>query len=131
MLFRSESNLRPLPKPELKVSKSVEDYAEDVWAMNEVLTYMNNEEAYYGTGWLYLYADGCSYDELKDYLSGEYGEPNELYQEYVDEFEHIYNYYHEDGLYDAPRKVEEYANAWDKKLGLEPIENIKRIKSNR
>lgn len=109
----------------------VEDYVEDIWAMNEVLTYMNNEEAYYGTGWLYIFEDGCSYDELKDYLSGEYGDPDDLYQDYLEEFEYIYNYYHEDGLYDAPRRVEEYANTWDKKLGLEPIENIKRIKLNR
>ena len=86
--------------------------------MNQVISSMNNEEAYYGS-WLYIWPDGetrkdCEYD---------FGN-KEAFEELKEEFIDTYKAYHSDGLYDATEEVLEYAHKWDKLLDLAPIENF-------
>lgn len=97
---------------------STNKYAEEAWLMNQVISSMNNEEAYYGS-WLYIWPDGetrkdCEYD---------FGN-KEAFEELKEEFIDTYKAYHSDGLYDATEEVLEYAHKWDKLLDLAPIENF-------
>lgn len=97
---------------------STNEYAEEAWLMNQVISSMNNEEAYYGS-WLYIWPDGetrkdCEYD---------FGN-KEAFEELKEEFIDTYKAYHSDGLYDATEEVLEYAHKWDKLLDLAPIENF-------
>lgn len=93
--------------------------AEDAWMMNRVISSMNNEEAYYG-GWLYIWPDG----ETREECAYDFGEQEE-YDELRDTFLSTYEYYHNDGLFDADSDVVAYAHNIDKQLGLAPIENLK------
>lgn len=102
----------------LKEEASENKYAEEAWLMNQVISSMNNEEAYYGS-WLYIWPDGetrkdCEYD---------FGN-KEAFEELKEEFIDTYKAYHSDGLYDATEEVLEYAHKWDKLLDLAPIENF-------
>lgn len=97
---------------------STNEYAEEAWLMNQVISSMNNEEAYYGS-WLYIWPDGetrkdCEYD---------FGN-KEAFEELKEEFIDTYKAYHSDGLYDATEEVLAYAHKWDKLLDLAPIENF-------
>lgn len=97
---------------------STNKYAEEAWLMNQVISSMNNEEAYYGS-WLYIWPDGetrkdCEYD---------FGN-KEAFEELKEEFIDTYKAYHSDGLYDATEEVLAYAHKWDKLLDLAPIENF-------
>ena len=97
---------------------STNKYAEEAWLMNQVISSMNNEEAYYGS-WLYIWPDGetrkdCEYD---------FGN-KEAFEELKEEFIDTYRAYHSDGLYDATEEVLAYAHKWDKLLDLAPIENF-------
>lgn len=97
---------------------------EKAWMLNQIISTMNNEEAYYD-GWLYIWPDGESYEQcLEDFAEDE--NYNEL------EAEFIYRYscddYHEDGLFSSkgvPEEIIEAAHFWDNKLGLSPIKVVK------
>ena len=69
-------------------------HAQEAWLMNQVISSMNNEEAYYGSGWLYTWPDGCSFEDCKEYFS-EDESFNELKEDYLEVFE----YFYEDGFY--------------------------------
>lgn len=46
-----------------------EENAKEAWLMGQVIQAMNNEEAYYDSGWLYYWPDECDYDECVDTFS--------------------------------------------------------------
>lgn len=96
------------------------EWAEKAWMLNQIIQCMNDEEAYYG-GWLYIWPDECSREECEYYFGDE-----EDYRELEDSFIRKYKAYHSGGLYEAPEEVEKAAHEWDRKLGLAPIENIRR-----
>ena len=88
------------------------------WKLNEIISSMNNEEAYYGS-WLYIWPDGERLEDCKE----DFG-TKEAYEELKELFEKVYEEYHEDGLYTSDPEVLEYAHKIDAKLGLEPIKNF-------
>ena len=98
---------------------------EKAWKLGLIMMYMNNEEAYYSSGWLYIWPDGEDYQGcLVDF------EDEELYQDLERSFRAHYSdkEYHADGLYShrgVPTEVVDVAHFWDKKLGLTPIEIVK------
>jgi len=90
------------------------------WQLNEIISGMNNEEAYYGS-WLYIWPDGEDRQgAIEDF------ETKEDYQDLEDLFVKLYKAYHDDGLYNVSDKVLARAHQWDKKLGLEPIVDVKK-----
>lgn len=99
------------------------NYGKLAWKLNEIIGSMNNEEAYFNE-WLYLWPDGCSAEEAKDYFG-----TKEDYEELKELFERIYEEYHEDGLYTTDEDLVNYAHKVDAKLGLEPIKNFGTIKA--
>lgn len=96
------------------------ELAEKAWMMNRIISHMNNEEAYYG-GWLYIWPDG----ETPEVCEYDFGDP-ESFDDLEKSFTRNYTRYHADGLYEAPEDVVNAAHEWDIKLGLAPIENLKR-----
>ena len=92
------------------------------WKLAEVISSMNNEDAYFGD-WLYLWPDGESKEDCKVDFNDK-----ESYDELKELFEEVYKYYHKDGLYTDDQDILDYAHAIDKKLGLEPIKNFGKIK---
>ena len=94
-------------------------YAHEAWMMNQVISSMNNEEAYYNS-WLYIWPDGESRDECEY----DFGDEESL-EDLKSEFISTYKYYHDDGLYNADEETEAYAHKWDEILELAPINNIK------
>ena len=102
---------------------NLENY-DKAWRLNQIIAYMNDEEAYY-SGWLYLWPDGETYDQCKyDF------EDTESYEELEASFKHHYGgkREHAGGLYShrgVPEQVIEDAHMWDEVLGLEPIQIIK------
>lgn len=100
-------------------------FGDKAWMLNEILRYMNDEGAYYTSGWLYVWPDECSREECNSY----FGETQEDYEELEDLFKRIYSkgFYHNSGLYNAPKEVIDAAHEWDKKLGLSPIKVIDKI----
>ncbi len=98
---------------------------EKAWKLGQIMCYMNNEDAYYESGWLYIWPDGESYpDCLVDF------EDDESYKDLEESFIRHYGdeEFHADGLYSShqiPTEVIEAAHFWDTKLGLTPIEIIK------
>ena len=98
---------------------------EKAWKLGLIMMYMNNEEAYYSSGWLYIWPDGEDYQGcLVDF------EDEELYQDLERSFRAHYSdkEYHADGLYShrgVPTEVVDVAHFGDKKLGLTPIEIVK------
>ena len=101
------------------------EYFERAWKLGMIMKYMNNEEAYYGSGWLYIWPDGETWEQCYDDFNTE-----EAYQELEDSFKRHYGdeEYHGDGLYShrgVPKSVIKDAHFWDKELGLKPIEIIK------
>lgn len=69
-------------------------HAQEAWLMNQVISLMNNEGAYYSSGWLYIWPDECSFEECKEYFS-EDESFNELKEYYLEVFEEFYG----DGFY--------------------------------
>lgn len=102
----------------LKEEASTNDYAAEAWLMNQVISSMNNEEAYYDS-WLYIWPDGETRKEC-EYDFGNKEDFEELKEVFID----TYKLYHSDGLYDATEEVLAYAHKWDKLLDLAPIENF-------
>lgn len=109
-------------KESLTESVELTGNAADAWMMNQVISHMNNEDAYYGS-WLYTWPDG----ETKEMCAYDFSD-----QEDFDDLEEVYlrtyQRYHSDGLYAAPADVYEYARATDRKLGLAAIENLAEVK---
>lgn len=100
-------------------------FGERAWKLGLIMQYMNNEEAYYGSGWLYIWPDGESYPMcLEDFRD------EEFYKELEESFIRHYSdkEYHGDGLFASkgvPIEVLDVAHYWDEVLGLPPIEEIK------
>ena len=95
------------------------------WKLNEIIASMNNEEAYYDSGWLYIWPDGESKEDCEwDFNT------KDAYEELRQLFEKVYKEYHDDGLYTNNPDILEYAHKVDAKLGLEPIQNFGKVKDN-
>lgn len=91
-------------------------YGEMAYNLNEIISAMNNEEAYYGE-WLYTWVDGSSLDDAFEYFGDE-----DSYNDLLELFKEIYKEYHDDGLYTSSQRIINMAHSWDKKLGLDEIE---------
>ncbi len=104
------------------------NYGDMAWKLNKIIMGMNNEGAYYESGWLYIWPDGETYDECLEDFGTE-----ESFKELEDLFISIYSYhddndeennYHDDGLYNVEPETVALAHEYDKKLRLEPIEDL-------
>lgn len=97
-------------------------FAEKAWELNEIIEKMNDEEAYYGSGWLFIWPDGETKEDCKADFDNE-----ESYKELEDLFIEIYSdeEYHEGGLYTNVDSIIKNAHEWDTKLGLTPIHVIR------
>ena len=93
-------------------------YGEKAWQLNEIISHMNNENAY-GGGWLYIWPDGTEKEECLEIFGDK-----EDYEDLESAFKRYYKAYHKDGLFDPSEEVLGWAREWDKKLGLSPIEEI-------
>ena len=91
-------------------------WGEMAYNLNEIISAMNNEEAYYGS-WLYTWVDESTLDDAIEYFPDE-----ESYNDLLELFKDTYIEYHEDGLYTSSRRIINMAHTWDKKLGLDEIE---------
>ena len=101
--------------------ESSEEWGKKAWLLGKVMQAMNDEEAYYDSGWLYIWPDGEDYENcLADF------EDEEDYKDLEKSFKRIYKAYHEGGLFNADAETEAEAHRWDNELCLEPIQNIKR-----
>lgn len=105
-------------KKAVNLKDGVNGYAEEAWMMNQVISSMNDEEAYYDS-WLYIWPDGETREEC-EYDFGNKEDFEELKEVFID----TYKLYHSDGLYDATEEILAYAHKWDKLLDLAPIENF-------
>ena len=94
-------------------------YGQKAWELGQIMIAMNDEDAYYASGWLYIWPDGETREECEDDFNDK-----ESYEELEKTFIDIYSDedYHEGGLYTKLPEVIEWAHEWDKKLELEPIE---------
>lgn len=94
------------------------------WRLNQIIMYLNDEEAYY-SGWLYIWPDGETYEDCKyDF------EEDDSYKDLEESFKYHYSRKstHNGGLYSSrgvPEQVIEDAHMWDEILGLKPIEVVK------
>lgn len=91
-------------------------HAKEAWLMNLVVESMNNEEAYYASGWLWVWVDECSFEDCKEYFSDEESF-NELKGLYLEIFEE----YYEDGFYNVDNEffdVEDYIRQTLEELGI-------------
>lgn len=105
-------------KESLNEAAELTGNAAEAWMMNQVITHMNNEDAYYGS-WLYTWPDG----ETKEMCYYDFSDQDD-FDDLEETYFRTYQQYHSDGLYNAPSDVYEYARATDRKLGLSAIENI-------
>lgn len=95
------------------------------WQLNEIISGMDNSEAYWGP-WLDIWPDGSTRQSaIEDF------DTKEEYEELEDLFKKVYKAYHRDGLYNVSKKVLDRAHSWDQKLGLKPIVDIKYEKPNK
>lgn len=103
---------------------------EKAWMLNQIISFMNDEEAYYSSGWLYIWPDG----ETKEQCKEDFGDEDD-YLELEDAFTGVYSddEYHDAGLYfperadvsaDEKQAIIDTAHEWDNKLGLSPIDII-------
>lgn len=99
-----------------------EEYAKEAWLMNKVISSINDEEAYYGS-WIYDWPDGLDEEDVVEYF-GDKDSFEDLKETFID----TYKIYHDEGLFDPDEETIEYAKRWDKELGLEPIEIIRKEK---
>jgi len=95
-------------------------YGELAWKLGEIMMAMNDEDAYYESGWLYLWPDG----ETKEQCMRDF-DTKEAYEELWELFKDIYSdpEYHNNGLFTSEKRIVDYAHQIDKKLGLPPIKN--------
>ena len=114
------------------------DYGHKAWLLNEIISSMNDETAYYDTEWLYIWPDGESYEECIE----DFGD-KQSFKELENTFLSIYQYndaedgedpedaeynFHRDGLYSPTQEAVDLAHQYDRKLGLSPIKVIGTIK---
>ena len=115
------------------------NYGHRAWVLNQIISSMNDETAYYDTEWLYLWPDGETEQECDDDFGDE-----ESFKELEDTFLSIYQYnsaeeegcdpedaeynFHRDGLYNPTKEAVQVAHEYDKKLGLEPIKVLGKVK---
>ena len=117
------------------------NYGHKAWVLNQIISSMNDETAYYDTEWLYIWPDGetekeCdedfgdkeSFEELEDTFKSIY-KYNSADEEGVDPEEAEYNF-HRDGLYNPTKEAVQVAHEYDKKLGLEPIKVLGNVKES-
>lgn len=102
-------------------------YGELSWKLAEIIAAMNNEEAYYGTGWLYIWPDG----ESKEECLVDFGD-KESYEDLKKAFKKIYTdkKYHDAGLYTDNQEIVDFAHTLDKEFGLPLIQNQMDIKES-
>lgn len=90
--------------------------AKQAWKMNQVILAMNNEGAYYGSGWLYVWPDGSDYSECLEYFGDD-----ESFKELSSLYYKVFKNHYKDGLYN-PIKVGpdalDFANETLKKLKI-------------
>ena len=102
-----------------------DDYGVMAWNLNQVISSMNNEDAYFGS-WLYIYPDGETRDQcLEDFAD------KESYDDLKETFDKVYKRYHKDGLYTNDPEVIEFAHKMDAELGLPQIEVIKPVRDSK
>lgn len=114
------------------------DYGHKAWVLNEIISSMNDETAYYDTEWLYIWPDGESYEDCIE----DFGD-RPSFKELENLFISIYKYndaeegedpedaeynFHRDGLYNPTQEAVDLAHQYDRKLGLSPIQVIGTIK---
>lgn len=95
---------------------------EFAWMLNQVILAMNDETAYYDSGWLYIYEDEMEHDDCVEWFDDE-----EHFDELMDVFIRVYKRWHKYGLYEANEDVLEFAHIMDDILNLPKIENIVRL----
>lgn len=116
---------------EESADKNKTKWWEKAWLLNQIISFMNDEEAYYSSGWLYIWPDG----ETKEQCKEDFGDEDD-YLELESAFTEIYsdNEYHDAGLYfperadvsaDEKQAIIDAAHEWDNKLGLSPVDIIK------
>lgn len=127
--------------------KETTNYGHKAWVLNQIISSMNDETAYYDTEWLYIWPDGETEKECDDDFGDE-----ESFKDLEDTFISIYTYnsaveefgegadkdpkcleeceynFHRDGLYNPTKEAVELAHEYDKKLGLEPIKVLGNVK---
>lgn len=106
-------------KEELHEEESHENYGDKAWLLNEILSSFNNEGAYYSTGWLYIWPDGCSKEDCEYYFGSK-----EEFEDLEDSFKRIYkSNYRKDGFYRKPSEAAlELAHKYDEEMGLPAME---------
>ena len=93
-----------------------EEWGKKAYLLNEVISSLNDENAYYGE-WIYVWPDGTREEDAKYYFETE-ADYNDLF----DTFERVYRRYHDDGLVTTDKNIISVAHEFDKKFGLKPIE---------
>lgn len=73
--------------------------AKEAWKMNQVITAMNNEGAYFNSGWLNVWPDESDYSECVQYFSDD-----ESFNELKDLYNRVFKRYYKDGLYN-PQEI--------------------------
>lgn len=107
-------------KESLDLNEGLEGNAKEAWMMNKVISSMGSDEAYYSSGWLYIWPDGEDEEDCKwDF------EDSESFDELKKTFESVYKGYHADGLYDADEETIQFAHQKDLELGLPQIRVVK------
>ena len=96
------------------------DYHDRAWRLAQIMSFMNNEDAYY-SGWLYIWPDGETYEACRDDFDNE-----ESYMELENAFIDYYadKEFHNDGLFFSKKvynSIVDDAHMWDEHLGLKPI----------
>lgn len=114
------------------------NYGHKAWVLNQIISSMNDETAYYDTEWLYIWPDGESYEDCIE----DFGD-KQSFKELENLFISIYKYndaeegedpedaeynFHRDGLYNPTQEAVDLAHQYDRKLGLSPIQVIGTIK---
>lgn len=100
-------------------------YGELSWKMGEVISAMNNEDAYFDSGWLYIWPDEQTEEECLENFGDK-----ESYDDLKAMFKKVYTEYHEDGLYTKKKRIVDFAHEMDKKFNLPPIKNFMDIKES-
>ena len=109
-------------KDELEEASKKIPYGLKAFQLNEIISHMNDEGAYYESGWLYVWPDGT--ETVKE-AQEDFGTKEE-YEELEELFKKVYRRYHRDGLYKVDDKTLAAARKWDKKLGLSEIVDVGR-----
>lgn len=124
-ILKSEENAFPTEDSKPILDDEI-NYGEKAWKLNKIMMGMNNEGAYYDSGWLYIWPDGETYEDcLEDFKDKEDFDELEalfisIYSYHDDEDEE--NNYHDDGLYNVDQETIDLAHEYDAKLGLDPIQ---------